>query len=196
MNFRQAEIHLLHRLKTALSPTLYYHGLHHTLDVVACTERLAEAEGITDRPTRGLLRMAALYHDCGFIDTYQGHEEAGCRYVAEVLPAFGFDQTALDTICGMIRATKIPQAPQNRLEEIICDADLDYLGRDDFEPIARTLFDELRARDLVADEPAWDRIQVRFLESHRYWTATALATRQAPKQAHLARLRARVRSYA
>lgn len=195
MDFRQAETHLLHRLETALSPTLYYHGLHHTLDVVATAERLAAAEKITDETERGLIRTAALYHDCGFTEAYQGHEEEGCRYVRAVLPAFGFAEEALEAICGMIRATKIPQCPQNKLEEIIADADLDYLGRDDFEPIARTLFEELRVRNLVADESAWNRIQVKFLESHHYWTPTAIAERQGPKQRHLEQLRTLVRSY-
>lgn len=88
----------------------------------------------------------------------------------------------------MIRATRIPQAPQTKLDEILCDADLDYLGRDDFEPIARSLYDELKARGLVTDERAWDQIQVRFLRGHHYWTPTAVATRQAVKQQHLSML--------
>jgi predicted metal-dependent HD superfamily phosphohydrolase len=195
MNFRQAETHLLQRLETALSPTLYYHGLHHTLDVVQAAEWLADRQGLTDPTERGLLRTAALYHDCGFTDVYQGHEEEGCRYVRAVLPGFGFLDAALDAICGMIRATKIPQQPQTKLEEILADADLDYLGRDDFEPIARTLFEELKVRNLVADEPAWNRIQVKFLESHHYWTPTAVAERQASKQRHLDQLRELVQSY-
>lgn len=195
MDFRQAETHLLNRLETALDPTLYYHGLHHTLDVVATAERLADRENITDETERGLLRTAALYHDCGFTDVYQGHEEEGCRYVRTVLPDFGFPEGALEVICGMIRATKIPQDPQTKLEEIIADADLDYLGRDDFEPIARTLFEELKARNLVANESAWNRIQVKFLESHHYWTPTAITERQAKKQRHLEQLRELVQSY-
>ena len=35
-------------------------------------------------------------------------------------------------------ATKIPQTPLTKLEEIICDADLDYLGREDFFEISRS----------------------------------------------------------
>ena len=63
----------------------------------------------------------------------------------------------------MIMATKIPQSPRNGLEEIICDADLDYLGRDDFYEIGATLFEELKAYNVLQNEREWNRIQVKFL---------------------------------
>ena len=62
----------------------------------------------------------------------------------EILPAYGLTRDQIDTICGMIMATRIPQSPSNQLERILCDADLDYLGRDDFYEIGGRLFEELR----------------------------------------------------
>ena len=155
------------------------------LDVVEAAERIARAECVTDVESLDLLHTAALFHDVGFLSTYKGHEEAGCLYARRVLPDFDYKPTQIDTICGMIMATQIPQTPFTKLEEILCDADLDYLGRDDFEPIAHSLYDELTVREMVADELAWNRIQVSFLGSHHYWTPTAIATRQANKEEHL-----------
>ncbi|GAA4421604.1 hypothetical protein GCM10023187_57600 [Nibrella viscosa] len=189
MNPETAEAYILEKLAHNLSATLYYHGIHHVRDVVDAAMRLAVAEGINDEEAMVLLRTAALYHDSGFIDTYRGHEEESCRLARQTLPRFGYTERQIDQICGMIMATRIPQAPQTHLEQIICDADLDYLGRDDFEPIARTLFDELREREMVVDEDTWNKIQVRFLNTHQYWTPTAIAWRQAGKQAHLEKLR-------
>ncbi|WP_128544220.1 HD domain-containing protein [Larkinella soli] len=189
MNLQQAEAFILTELREHLSPTLYYHGIHHVLDVAEASRRLAEAEGITDVGTLALIRTAALYHDCGFVSTYQGHEEAGCRLARQSLPRFAYSPEEIETVCGMIMATRIPQTPQNLLEKIVCDADLDYLGRDDFEPIAQTLFQELKVREMVADEAAWNRIQVRFLESHRYWTPTAVCWRETRKLGHLEELK-------
>jgi uncharacterized protein len=195
MNLRKAEEFILAKLKRDLSPTLYYHGLHHTLDVVEAALQLAHEEDITDSDSLMLLRTAALYHDCGFITTYQGHEAEGCRYARETLPQFGYITEQIEQICGMIMATKIPQSPQNLFEEILCDADLDYLGRPDFDPIASTLFEELKERNFVRDEQAWNRIQVSFLESHHYWTKTATALRQASKQERLSGLKDIVSHY-
>jgi uncharacterized protein len=93
-------------------------------------------------------------------------------------------------VCGMIMATRIPQEPKTHLEKIIGDADLDYLGRDDFEQVAATLFKELKVRGLVSDITGWNQVQIRFLETHQYWTATAQNWRNAAKQQHLNNLKA------
>ena len=185
MEYQVAEIYILSRLRDELSPTLYYHGLHHTLDVRETAMRLAAAEGIDDTELLLLLRTAACFHDAGFLTTYRQHEEEGCQIARDILHAYDYSPDQIATICGMIMATQIPQTPRTSLEQILCDADLDYLGRQDFEPIANSLFRELQARDLVADEMAWNRIQVKFLESHHYWTPTAINWRQANKQARL-----------
>jgi len=192
MNLVDIEQFIIDKLRAGLSPTLHYHGLHHVRDVVEAVNRIAQGEGVTDEESLALLHTAALFHDVGFLSTYRGHEEAGCVYVRQVLPNFDYNDRQIETICGMIMATRVPQTPQNKLEEILCDADLDYLGRTDFEPIARSLFEELKVRDMVADETAWNRIQVGFLASHHYWTPTAIATRQAAKEQRLDALRALV----
>ena len=185
MNLADTKRFILSVLASELSPTLYYHGLHHVMDVVEAADRIARAECITDNESLDLLKTAALFHDVGFLSTYKGHEEVGCAYVRRILPDFGYEPAQIDAICGMIMATQIPQAPKTKLEEILCDADLDYLGRDDFEPIAHSLYDELKVREMITDEMAWNRIQVSFLGSHRYWTPTAIATRQASKEQRL-----------
>ncbi|MGG7665037.1 HD domain-containing protein [Dyadobacter sp. BHUBP1] len=189
MQIDKAEQYVLERLEKELDPTLFYHGIHHTLDVVQASAEIAALEGITDEESLTLLRTAAFYHDSGFMDTYQGHEEAGCALAREVLPGFGYTEGQIGAICGMIMATKIPQSPKNMLERIICDADLDYLGRDDFEGIAATLFEELKVRDMVEDIPAWDAVQVRFLEAHCYWTPSEQKRRDATKEQHLQQLK-------
>lgn len=189
MQIEKAEQYVLGQLESRLDRTLFYHGIHHTLDVVNASAEIAALEGITDSESLALLRTAAFYHDSGFMTTYQGHEEAGCTLAREVLPGFGYTEAQIETICGMIIATRIPQSPKNALERIICDADLDYLGRDDFEGIAATLFEELKVRDMVEDIPAWDAVQVRFLEAHSYWTASQTKRRDAGRQRHLQHLK-------
>ncbi|UYZ63806.1 HD domain-containing protein [Hymenobacter weizhouensis] len=193
MDCPRAELYILDQLRQHLSPTLFYHGLHHTLDVAAQAQSLAEAEGVTDPTDLALLRTAALYHDAGFLTAYQGHEEASCALARQVLPGFGYAAVQVELICQLILATKMPQSPGALLlAQLLCDADLDYLGRPDFWPISRTLFRELQARQLITDEHAWNQIQVQFLSSHRYWTRTATARREAAKQERLAEARALV----
>ncbi|HRD52169.1 MAG TPA: HD domain-containing protein [Flavobacteriales bacterium] len=163
--------------------------MEHTLDVYASAISIAEQEGVTGDGLV-LLKIAALYHDAGFLAHDTDHEEAGCRLVREVLPGFGFNARQIELICDMIMATRIPQSPRNKLARILCDADLDYLGRDDFERIGATLFQEMRTYGVLRTEREWNELQVRFIERHSYFTQTNKQLREPAKQAHLAKVRA------
>ncbi|NIJ54070.1 HD domain-containing protein [Dyadobacter arcticus] len=189
MQIEQVQSYILEELRSRLDSNLYYHGVHHTLDVVQTALELAALEAVTDQESLCLIKTAALFHDCGFMNTYKGHEDESCRIAKEVLPDFDYSPEEISTICGMIMATRIPQDPQTHLERIISDADLDYLGRDDFEPIAATLFEELKAREIVTDVNVWNQIQIRFIGDHFYWTKSERARRNELKTKHLAALR-------
>ncbi|MDF7818320.1 HD domain-containing protein [Runella sp. MFBS21] len=185
MDILAVENYILEKLKKNLSPTLTYHGYHHTIDVAEAVLKIASSEGIEEEEPLILLKTAAFYHDLGFITTYRGHEEESCRIANLTLPSFGYSNPQIEKICGMIMATKIPQTPLTHLEQIIADADLDYLGRDDFWPIAHSLYEELREREMVPNIETWNQIQVKFLSSHQYWTASAQYWRKAKKQQYL-----------
>ena len=152
---------ILARLERELDPRLGYHNLLHTLDVMKQTEIIAKQEGINDKHELLLLNTAAAYHDSGFLLVYKGHEEKSCEIATEDLKNV-FSEEDIKKICGMIRATKIPQSPNTLLEQIICDADLDYLGRNDFEPISRNLYDEFISFKIIPEDVIWDHIQIRF----------------------------------
>jgi hypothetical protein len=79
------------------------------------------------------------------------------------------------------------------LEEIICDADLDYLGRDDFHEIADKLRKELREHGKIDSDRKWDEIQVVFLTNHQYFTETAKRSRNTKKAQNLEEIKERLR---
>jgi uncharacterized protein len=187
VNFLSAKSFILNELD-ALSPALTYHGKHHTLDVYAVSEQLCLSEKVSEHDTV-LVLTAALWHDSGFLRHYKDHEAHSCRFAEETLPNFGYTEGSIKTICGLIMATKIPQSPKNDLEKILCDADLDYLGRMDFYDIGRTLFNEMRLLKMINSEQDWNKLQIGFLEKHRYFTETNLQERTALKDKHLDQLR-------
>ncbi len=195
MDYRAAKQYILAKLRTELSDRLYYHGMHHTLDVLRVAGALCKGEGVNGRAVK-LVKTAALFHDAGFIkNKHAGHEYEGCQLVRNVLPEFGYTHADIEAICGMIMATKIPQSPTNLLEEIICDADLDYLGRPDFYPIGQTLFQELAAYNLINGEEAWNRLQVNFLAAHHFHTQSNTSLREPLKQQYLEDLKKLIASY-
>ncbi len=194
MNFNAAEIYIQDKLKMELPPFLFYHSYAHTIDVLKAAIVLADMEGIHGKDVL-LLKTAVLFHDSGFTIQSTNHEEIGCQIARENLPHFDYSNTEIEQICGMIMATKIPQSPKNRMEEIICDADLDYLGRDDFESIANALFKELEIYHILSDEKDWNHLQLKFLESHHYFTKSAIGMRQEKKEKHTQKIRDIVSTY-
>lgn len=195
MDYRAAKQYILAKLRTGLSDKLSYHGMHHTLDVLRVSKALCETEGVFGHSAT-LVKTAALFHDAGFVkNKHAGHEYEGCLMARAVLPGFGYAGEDMEIICGMIMATKIPQSPTNLLEEIICDADLDYLGREDFYSIAETLFQEFTAYQLINGEQAWNRLQVNFLTAHHFHTKTNKRLREPAKQQYLEELRGLVATY-
>ena len=185
MNFVAAQDFILKKMEEELPGHLFYHGLHHTRDVYSAAVNIAKEEGITSSVELALIKTATLYHDSGFTIDYQNHEESGCDLARKTLPGFGYTPEHIEVICGMIMATKIPQNPQIKLEEILCDANLDYLGRDDFYEIGDTLFSELKFYNKIKDEQQWNKIQVSFLNAHHYYTNYGKTHREAQKQVYL-----------
>lgn len=186
--YKKAVEYILNKLENDLDPHLYYHGLHHTKDVLSSVEEIAIKEGVSEEEL-SLLKVAAAYHDCGFLVVYKNHEEAGCGIAYEALPKFDFTTEQMDTVFGMIKATKVPQSPKNKLEEILCDADLDYLGRGDFEKISGSLYEEFKYWNIVTDHKTWMQIQVNFLENHVYWTEFSKKNRTQEKLEKLEELK-------
>ncbi len=191
INYRKAERHIMKVLKDGLPDNLHYHGIHHTYDVVRAVERVAIMEGVMDDDIF-VLKSAATYHDAGFVEQYDKNEHIGARLAEEILPKYGYTNIQINQVKELIYATIIPHEPKNKLEEIICDADLDYLGRDDFFEISETLRRELRDHGKINSDRLWDEIQVKFLTQHKYFTKSAKKMRDAKKAEHLEAIKKRL----
>jgi hypothetical protein len=105
-----------------------------------------------------------------------------------MLPKFNYTTEQIEKICSVIMSTQLPPKPTNLLESIICDSDLDYLGRSDFIPVSNTLYEELKAQNKMGSLNDWNKIQVRFISGHQYFTNTARSLREVNKQLQIERI--------
>lgn len=183
-DFEGVEKLVLKKLKTELPTGLHYHSIEHTLDVKEAVERLSEMENINGHD-KLLLITAALFHDIGFIRTYDGHEKVSAECAKKFLPDFGYSTKDINQIEGMILATQIPQSPKTKLEEIIADADLDYIGRDDIFLIGQRLQYEWKLYGKISTLKEWHEIQLSFLKSHSFFTKSAIKLRESKKQENI-----------
>ena len=178
---------ILDKLEKELPDYLYYHNVKHTVDVVTEVELIGWAEGCTDEEIL-LLKTAALFHDAGHTVSYDNHEFHGTQLAREMLPAYNYTPEQIDRICEIIMATQLPPKPANLLESIICDSDLDYLGRSDFIPVSNTLYEELKAQNKIGSLNDWNKLQVKFITGHQYFTETARRLREVNKRQQIERI--------
>ena len=184
---------ILNRLKSMLPEEVVYHDLGHTLNVEKAAIRLGNLEGLNDAEIM-LLRTAALFHDSGFIYTYHHNELHGVRLMEQMLPKYGFNENQISQIRGMILATALDIEPEGLLQEILCDADHDYLGRADYYIVVSKLREEMEAFGELFSEEEWINFQLKFLtEIHHYYTITAQNIRERGKQNRITELRLKLK---
>ena len=194
MDFSKAEHFVRTLLQSQLSPLLTYHDYDHTLDVLEAATELARREQISNAEDLTLLKTAALFHDTGYVNVYEHHEEESCHIARQALPSCGYSEKQVEIVCDMIMKTKMTTPPATLLEKILCDADLFYLSGDEFEERGQKLFREWMAYGRLSNEKEWNVMQVRFLENHRFYTRAAAEKGEPKKSEHLLRLRKLVSS--
>ena len=178
-------------LEKDLPGYLKYHTVAHTMDVYTQAERIAGQEGVAGRELE-LLLVAAAYHDSGYLYQREGHEFRSCDIAEENLLKFNYNPNEIAIVRSVIMATRLPQHPKSHIEQIICDADLDYLGRDDFFETGEGLYREMLHYGIVSNEIEWDQLQLQFLESHQFFTETSKRNRNEKKQENINALKAKL----
>ena len=183
----------LYVLRSQLPDEVFYHGVQHTLDVLAVCNKYIKRERISPYEAK-LLRLAVLLHDIGFTVSNVDHENQSMKIAEALMSKHGFPKKDIDAVKGLILATRLPQNPQNHLEKILCDADLDYLGRDDYYAKSRSLLKELNAQSNRIPRKEWNEAQIAFLTEHEYHTDFARKYRQPKKEKRIQELKALDRS--
>lgn len=185
--FNDLEGKVLEFLKEKLPKHLYYHDYTHTIDVVNQAELIGYGEGVTDEQIL-ILKTAALFHDTGHTIESKGHEAHSCTIAREWLTDYKYSESQIEQICEVIMATQMPPKPKTLLQNIICDSDLDYLGRSDFIPTSNKLFKELEACGMEMTIDEWNKLQIQFLSGHQFFTETSQRLREVNKQNQIERI--------
>lgn len=187
MDLIKATDFVVNKLKNNLDSRLYYHNVNHTLDVVSSAKKIAKTENINDYET-SILLVAALFHDTGFMFAYKGHEKESVKFAEDNLPKFGYSEKDISKISKLILATEITTQPTTKLEKIICDADLYYLGRSDFSEISNNLFKEWKAYNFVDTQKEWYKLQIVFFNNHFYHIPSVNKLQEIQKQANFLKI--------
>ncbi|MEI2739078.1 MAG: Pycsar system effector family protein [Chitinophagaceae bacterium] len=176
-------------LSNKLSKSIKFHTLLHTQEVVEACEKMAIYYQLPADDRHALL-LAAWFHDTGYTSgSSKDHESVSIQIATEFMNSKSVDAGIQDKVKGCINATRMPQSPDNQLQQIICDADLFHLGTDTFDEKNKLLRQELNEfGDNDVSKKDWRKINIRFLERHEYFTSYGKEKLQPVKDRHLADL--------
>ncbi len=153
------------------TPTLAFHNLDHTKNVVKHTQEIAAHYNISEKENL-ILEAAAWFHDTGHLFTEPAkHEEMSVDVMKKFMKDFVDDDQVIADIEGCIMATKFPRNPENLLQQIICDADTYNFGTKDFKETNKKAFEELKLRNGGANPAKFDEDTIQLLQTHTYYTS-------------------------
>lgn len=188
----QVKTHIERAFASKLDNKLVYHNLAHTEHVAKHAVELANYYKLDDKDFFIVL-AASWFHDVGYIDKWDQHEQRGAEQAAAFLAERGVDQATNDAVKGCILATKMPQSPVGLLQQIVCDSDLYHLGSDDFKDRNRTMRKEtenLLGKNI--DKDIWRIGTIKLMENHHYHTDYCINRLSEKKKQNLEALKAKV----
>lgn len=164
-------------LLSALPAYLHFHDLVHARKVYSQSFLLCRSEEI-EQEDRLLVRTAAMMMFTGLTQTFSNFENRSAVICREVLPDFSYSEIQIDQICNLILATKLPFEPKNRLEGILIDTRMEYLGRPDYPEQIKKQFKELQEAGIKINGQQFKKQQLELLYEFRFFTTAASRLRE------------------
>ena len=175
-------------LKDKLSSAYTYHNLDHTIQVVDKIKILAKEENISPEDTENLL-LAGWFHDLGYVDDANNHEEESRKIASDFLKQHRFPEERIAKIGELILATDKFYKPKNHLEEIIKDADLYHLASDDYFRICENLRQEIKeVHHQKFSKQQWSELNIVFFSKHQFYTKFAKENWQPEKEKNVEKI--------
>lgn len=186
---QKAENYVFGLFKDKLSPDYIYHNFNHTLRVVNNARIIAKAEGVSDYDTE-VITLAAWFHDAGYIEGPQDHEERSGKMAVEFLTANGYPEDKAQKVAQLIRVTKLGTEPITRDEMIMRDADCSHFSDENYSNLSQLLREEWKITQGKAfSDLEWSLINRNVLiHEHRFFSNYGKEKLQPLKEANIARL--------
>lgn len=157
-------------LTRQLHPDYDYHNLAHTINVVESVEEIGRHSLFSPKEIE-TLKIAAWFHDLGYIKAYIGHEDYSMEMAREFLLGQKMKESRIDRVLELIEATKLDFEPRNAMEGVIKDADLYNLAQEDAIIKSQGIRKEWKVfcnRDFTDTE--WDKFNYDFFREHEYYS--------------------------
>ncbi len=157
--------------------TFHFHSRDHIKHVYNQVELLCRAENISDEDAL-LTLSASLLLFSGLTESYEHFENKSIVIARKILPEYSYNEKQIDAICNLILATKTPYEPQNKLESILVDAKMEYIGRPDFSRMIKLLFLEMKSNEQGIPLNRLVKMQIELLKNFKFFTIAGQRLRE------------------
>ena len=183
-----SEDYVKNLFKDRLSSDYTYHNLEHTIQVVDKIKILAKEENISPEDTENLI-LAGWFHDLGYVDDADNHEEESRKIASDFLKQHQFSEERIAKIGELILATDKFYKPKNHLEEVIKDADMYHLASDDYFRICENLRQEIKeVHHQKFSKLQWAELNITFFAKHQFYTKFAKENWQPEKEKNVEKI--------
>lgn len=183
-----SEDYVKNLFKDRLSSAYTYHNLEHTIQVVDKIKILTKEENVGPEDTENLI-LAAWFHDLGYVDDADNHEEESRKIASDFLKQHRFPEERIAKIGELILATDKFYKPKNHLEEIIKDADMYHLASDDYFRICENLRQEIKeVHHQKFSKLQWAELNITFFAKHQFYTKFAKENWQPEKEKNVEKI--------
>jgi len=189
----ESENYISALLAEKLPEYIIYHNFNHALLVKKYAETIGEHTGLsTDE--MNILRICALFHDAGYVNSYKKCNEESIVIASAFLAEHEIDQQTIDHISEIIRASKLPQSPKDKIAEVLCDADMMYIASENAVEQFDLLFDETALEKKNPEKrPVFEKGYIDFFATHTYYTEYGKTILQPKKEAAAWRISERMK---
>jgi predicted metal-dependent HD superfamily phosphohydrolase len=190
---REAEVYAGQIIQGQIDDKFIYHDLSHTTRVVNASKLIASETGLSDDDIE-MLVIAAWFHDTGYKDGCDNHEQSSAQIARTFLIQQGYPEDRIKLIEECILATQMPQKPKNLISKVLCDADLQHLACSDYQELSKKMHQEIeQVKGQKLEEQLWNDMNLSFFKGHEYFTPYAQRVFQPIKDKNLALIKEKIK---
>lgn len=166
----EAEQFVVNILTTDLPDGMFYHSVDHTRFVVKAVETIGKESGLSQHELE-IVKIAAWFHDVGYVASVDDHETESIRLAKEFLGSQHVDLSEIHLVEECIESTRIPQKPQNELAKVLCDADMFHLASPDYPEYREMMRKERKfVEDKKISKLEFNNASINFFDRHNFHT--------------------------
>ncbi|MBK7380006.1 MAG: HD domain-containing protein [Ignavibacteriales bacterium] len=170
------------------SEKFLYHNFEHALEVMTNVEEIGINSGL-DFHELSLIKLAAIFHDTGWIIDADNHETKSSEIAKDFLASNGLNQADISKVVDLICITDLKTMPKTILQMVLRDGDILHIGKKGFYKRSQLLRAEKKIfKDKIFTELEWVESNIDFLIANKFFTEYANNNYETKRQQNISKL--------